>query len=208
MFAGLFFSLLTHTSKMIVQIIILQSTLKWSKQESFSNHRGGRPTKVSEFLILTQRQEWTLEMSSVKAPTLWWGQWGESECDPQRSSPWGGRHLCSLCRQVIHNYKESLEGEVVIYAVLSPGWRVLVPVRQWPTSWPGVLPGAPFAWCLPGPGKWRGFKTAQGREKSWQGGARGRGGEGQSCPWGATFLKQCCVFLCLVPSLLLFRPCS
>ena len=79
---------------------IYLNTLRWSKQESFSNHRGGKPTKVSEFPILTQRQEWTLEMSSVKAPTLWWGQWGESECDHQRSvQGGGGRHLCSLCHQ-------------------------------------------------------------------------------------------------------------
>ena len=69
--------------------------------------------------------------------------------------------------------------------------------RPTPPSRPGVLPGAPTCTEPARPWKKKMMQSCRGGEKSRQGGARGRGGEGQSCPGGATLLKQFCRFLLL-----------
>ena len=73
---------------------------------------------------------------------------------------------------------------------LSPGRRVFDPNQPAPLSRPGVLPGAPQCAEPARPWKTKMMQSCRGGEKSRQGGARGRGGEGQSCPGGATLLKQ------------------
>ena len=80
---------------------------------------------------------------------------------------------------------------------LSPGRRVFAPTQPAPFSRPGVLPGAPTCTEPARPWKKKMMQSCRGGEKSRQGGARGRGGEGQSCPGGATLLKQFCRFLLL-----------
>ena len=69
----------------------------------------------------------------------------------------GGRHLCSLVTRM-------------------EGPRSSTTVANFMTR---CAARRPICVVLARP--WQ-MKGAQGREKSWQGGARGRGGEGQSCP--------------------------
>ena len=98
-------------------------------------------------------------------------------------------------QRATHHQLASLEGRSSPSTQsLSPGRRVFDPNQPAPLSRPGVLPGAPM--CAEPARKTKMMQSCRGGEKSRQGGARGRGGEGQSSPGGATLLKQ--VHRCLL----------
>ena len=98
-------------------------------------------------------------------------------------------------QRATHHQLASLEGRSSPSTQsLSPGRRVFDPNQPAPLSRPGVLPGAPM--CAEPARKTKMMQSCRGGEKSRQGGARGRGGEGQSSPGEATLLKQ--VHRCLL----------
>ena len=102
-----------------------------------------------------------------------------------------------MSRSATHHQLASLEGRSSPSTQsLSPGRRVFDPNQPAPLSRPGVLPGADMCAEPARPWKTKMMQSCTGGEKSRQGGARGRGGEGQSSPGGATLLKQ--VHRCLL----------